>query len=80
MSELRVLRCTRETYSIVASYAGQNELSLCEALSQIVFNGTLSVRLEQIGATATLNESAAELKNQTQDEDPWKEWREFFGA
>ena len=39
MSELRVLRCTRKTYSAVASYAGQNDLSLCEALTQIV-NGT----------------------------------------
>jgi len=70
MSELRVLRCTRETYSIVASYAGQNELSLCQALTQIV--------------TGTSGENPPEPQQQEQSaqqqeiEDPWKWWRDHY--
>lgn len=67
MSKLRVLRCTRQTYSIVASYAGHNELSLCEALSQIV-NGT------SVNAPEMKNDSSTA---QEQTPDPWQFWEDW---
>ena len=36
MSKQRVLRCSQETYRIVAWYAGEKGLSLAESLEQLV--------------------------------------------
>jgi len=84
MSELRVLRCTRETYSTVASYAGQNELSLCEALTQIV-NGPSGDQAapwqfvkdhldnQPSSGTAPTVEPA-----QQEVQEPWKWWRDHY--
>jgi len=71
MSELRVLRCTRETYSTVASYAGQNKMSLCEALTQIV-NGTSGENPPE-----TLPQQQ-EQATQQEVQEPWKWWRDHY--
>ena len=90
MSELRVLRCTREAYSIVASYAGQNELSLCQALTQIVTGTSGDVETEpqkqvpwQFIKDHLDNQpspgTAPEAEPAQQEvQEPWKWWRDHY--
>ena len=73
MSELRGLRCTPETYQIVAWYAGKEGLSLCESLDRLVKTSALLAK----EAKAAVEMCTTEPENDTKT-DPWAGWEDFF--
>ncbi len=68
---LRGLRCTQETYQIVAWYAGREGLSLCESLDQLVKTSSL------VQTGAPVADGTAEPEGDPTP-DPWAGWEGFF--
>jgi len=74
MSKTRALRCSAETYAMIAIFAGRNGLSLCEALDKVVqASGLASVPMTHGGLiTANQEPIAAQTEAPMSDAEFWK--------
>jgi len=72
MPKTRALRCSQETYSMIAILAGRNGLTLCEALDQVVQESGLASALMTAGEPTITEPVAAQTETENQTAEFWR--------